>query len=92
MEIELYYTPHTRSLRPRWLLEELEIPYTIHPVDLFGGERNPTHPLGSVPSMRVDGEWMIESGAMCHWLALAGRPLSRNRAGTDSRQRTAARL
>jgi glutathione S-transferase len=69
MEIELYYTPHTRSLRPRWLLEELEIPYTIHPVDLFGGERNPTHPLGSVPSMRVDGEWMIESGAMCHWLA-----------------------
>jgi glutathione S-transferase len=69
MEIELYYTPHTRSLRPRWLLEELDIPYTIRPVDLFGGERNPLHPLGSVPAIRVDGESMFESGAMCHWLA-----------------------
>ena len=69
MEIELYYTPHTRSLRPRWLLEELNIPYTLHPVDLFGGERNPIHPLGSVPAMRIDGEAMFESGAMCHWLA-----------------------
>ena len=69
MEIELYYTPHTRSLRPRWLLEELDIPYTIRPVDLFGGERNPAHPLGSVPAMRIDGEPMIESGAMCHLLA-----------------------
>ena len=69
MEIELYYTPHTRSLRPRWLLEELNIPYTLRPVDLFGGERNPAHPLGSVPAMRIDGEAMFESGAMCHWLA-----------------------
>ena len=69
MEIELYYTPHTRSLRPRWLLEELGIPYTIHPVDLFGGQRNPAHPLGSVPAMRLDGELIIESGAMCHLLA-----------------------
>ena len=69
MEIELYYTPQTRSLRPRWLLEELELPYTIRPVDLFGGERNPIHPLGSVPAMRVDGESTFESGAMCHWLA-----------------------
>ena len=69
MEIELYYTPHTRSLRPRWLLEELNTPYTLRPVDLFGGERNPIHPLGSVPAMRIDGEAMFESGAMCHWLA-----------------------
>lgn len=69
MEIELYYTPHTRSLRPRWLLEELDVPYTIRPVDLFGGERNPIHPLGSVPAIRIDGESMFESGAMCHWLA-----------------------
>ena len=69
MEIELYYTPHTRSLRPRWLLEELEIPYTIHAIDLFGGERNPAHPLGSVPAMTINGQTMFESGAMCHWLA-----------------------
>lgn len=69
MEIELFYTPQTRSSRPRWLLEELDIPYTLRAVDLFGGERNPVHPLGSVPAIRIDGETMIESGAICHWLA-----------------------
>jgi len=69
MDIEIYYTPRTRSSRPRWLLEELALPYRLHPVDLFGGERNPVHPLGSVPAIRIDGETLIESGAMCHWLA-----------------------
>jgi len=69
MEIELYFTPHTRALRPRWLLEELGIPYTLRPVDLFGGESNPLHPLGSVPAARIDGEILLESGAICHWIA-----------------------
>ena len=55
MDIELFYTPNTRSSRPRWLLEELELPYRIRSVDLFGGERNPVHPLGSVPAVRIDG-------------------------------------
>jgi len=68
MDIELFHTPHTRSLRVRWLLEELGLPYRLHAVDLFGGERNPAHPLGSVPALRVNGETMIESGAICHWL------------------------
>jgi glutathione S-transferase len=68
MDIELFYTPHTRSSRPRWLLEELELPYTLHPVDLMAGERNPAHPLGAVPSIRVDGTTVFESGAICHWL------------------------
>jgi glutathione S-transferase len=68
MDIELYYTPHTRSSRPRWLLEELALPYRLRPVDLFGGERNPAHPLGSVPAASLDGETLIESGAICHWL------------------------
>jgi glutathione S-transferase len=69
MDIELYYTPHTRSSRPRWLLEELAVPYRLRPVDLFGGQRNPLHPLGSVPAVCIDGETLIESGAICHWLA-----------------------
>ena len=69
MDIELYYTPHTRSVRPRWLLEELAAPYSLRLVDLFGGEHNPLHPLGSVPAVRINGETLIESGAICHWLA-----------------------
>lgn len=69
MEIELYYTPHTRAGRVRWTLEELELPYALRLVDLFRDERNPAHPLGSVPAMTVDGQSMFESGAMCMWLA-----------------------
>jgi len=69
MDIELYHTPQTRSSRPRWLLEELGAPYRLRYVDLFGGGRNPAHPLGSVPAINIDGETLIESGAICHWLA-----------------------
>ncbi len=69
MDIELDYTPHTRAGRPRWLLEELEIPYHLRPIDLFGGERNPNHPLGWVPCARLDGEPLLESGAICQRLA-----------------------
>jgi glutathione S-transferase len=74
MDIELYYTHRTRSLRPRWVLEELGLPYRLRLIDLFGGEgRAPAyrkiHPHGSVPAMVVDAEVMIESCAMCHWLS-----------------------
>jgi glutathione S-transferase len=86
MEIELYYTPHTRSSRPRWLLEELALPYRLRPVDLFGGERNPLHPLGSVPAVSIDGETLIESGAICHWLADCFPEKNLAPASTDSRR------
>lgn len=74
MNIELYYAPQTRSIRPRWLLEELELPYTLHPMELFDETMRSRayrsiHPLGQVPAIRIDGDIMIESVAMCHWLA-----------------------
>lgn len=74
MDIKLYFTPQTRSVRPRWLLEELNIPYKLQAVDLFAGEgesetHKSIHPLGAVPAMEVDGEVMLESGAICYWLA-----------------------
>jgi glutathione S-transferase len=74
MHITLYFTPGTRAIRPRWLLEELEVKYDLEIIDLFGGEgQKPqyraVHPLGQVPAMRINGQLMLESGAMCHWLA-----------------------
>ena len=72
--LKLYYAAGTRALRPRWLLEEMELPYQLVSVDLFGGEGHAPeyrriHPLGQVPALEVDGRVMIESGAMCAWLA-----------------------
>jgi glutathione S-transferase len=73
MDIKLYHTPGSRSVRPRWLMEELGIDYEIVPVALFEGEGQTDaykkiHPLGQVPALKVDGDMMIESAAMCHWL------------------------
>jgi glutathione S-transferase len=73
LKIKLYFTPRSRAVRPRWLLEELHIPYQLHPIDLFAGqgdapEYRAIHPLGQVPAIEVDGRAMFESGAICHWL------------------------
>lgn len=74
MPLVLYYAPHTRAFRARWLLEELALPYELRRVDLAKGEhRTPEyrriHPLGAVPAL-VDGEHtLIESAAICLHLA-----------------------
>ena len=74
MDITLYYMPHTRAIRPRWILEELGLPYQLHHIDLFAGEGETEaykkiNPLGAIPALKVDNKIMLESGAMCHWLA-----------------------
>ncbi len=72
--IQLYWAPHTRAIRPRWLLEEMEIPYQLERLDLSKGEHKTPeylriHPLGSVPAL-VDGDvTMFESAAICSYLA-----------------------
>ena len=74
MDITLYHTPGSRSIRPRWILEEMGVDYQLVPVALFDGEGETAeykkiHPLGQVPALQIDGDMMMESGAMCHWLA-----------------------
>ncbi len=64
MNIKLYYTHRTRSLRPRWTLEELGLTYQLALIDLFGGEGDTPayrriHPHGSVPALEIDGRVMI---------------------------------
>ncbi|MFQ5644452.1 MAG: glutathione S-transferase family protein [Thiogranum sp.] len=73
MDITLYYTPATRAIRPRWLLEEMQVPYRLHHIDLFGGEADSPeyraiNPLGVIPAAKIDGQVMLESGAICQWL------------------------
>ena len=58
--MKLYFAPKTRATRPRWMLEELGVPYELVTVDLEAKEnRRPeylrVHPLGQVPAL-VDGD------------------------------------
>ncbi len=74
MELILYYMPGTRAERIRWILGELDLDYRIETIDLFKGEGQRAdylaiHPLGQLPALKVDGEVMIESGAIVQWLA-----------------------
>jgi glutathione S-transferase len=72
--VKLYYVPKTRSTRPRWLLEELGIPYELVRVDVAARENRTAgylalNPLGHVPTL-VDGDTVIyESLAICLYLA-----------------------
>jgi glutathione S-transferase len=71
--MKLYYVPMTRSNRPRWMLEELEVPYELVRLDPKKGDnKTPEYlainPTGKVPSL-VDGEVkMFESAAIVAYL------------------------
>jgi glutathione S-transferase len=72
--MKLYFAPRTRATRPRWLLEELGVPYTIVRVDLDAKEnREPgylrVHPLGRVPVLVDEAVTVFESIAICMYLA-----------------------
>ncbi len=72
--IKLYYAPKTRSSRPRWLLEEMGVPYDLIRINL--GEKQhksahylKVHPLGLVPAIEVAGATLFESTAIVGYLA-----------------------
>jgi glutathione S-transferase len=72
--MKLYYVPKTRATRPRWVLEELGVPYDLVRLDpAKGGTRSPEHmgrhPLGHVPVLEDRGCFIFESGAICLHLA-----------------------
>jgi glutathione S-transferase len=72
--MKLYYVPKTRATRPRWMLEELGVPYELVRLDASKGEtRTPEHlarhPLGHVPVLEDGDVSLFESAAICLWLA-----------------------
>jgi glutathione S-transferase len=72
--ITLYHSNQSRSVRPRWLLEEIGTPYEVVHLDLSKQEHKTpaylrVHPHGQVPAL-VDGDLtLLESGAICLYLA-----------------------
>jgi glutathione S-transferase len=74
MTTTLYYVPRTRSTRPRWLLEELGVPYELVRLDPTKGEtRTETHarrhPLKHVPVLETAEGALFESAAIVLQLA-----------------------
>lgn len=70
--MKLYYIATTRAVRPRWLLEEMGVPYELIYVTMAmtqQPEYRQLHPHGKVPVL-VDGDVTIfESAAICAYLA-----------------------
>jgi len=72
--MKLYYVPKTRASRPRWVLEELGVPYELVRLDPARAETRSAehlerHPLGHVPVLEDRGQGIFESGAICLHLA-----------------------
>ncbi len=72
--IKLFYVPNTRATRPRWMLEELGVPYELVRLDPSKGENRTAsylgiHPLGQVPALVDGGTTVFESAAICAYLA-----------------------
>jgi glutathione S-transferase len=72
--MKLFYVPKTRASRPRWVLEELGVPYDLvrlepGPAGTRSLEHLARHPLGHVPVLEDRGQFIFESGAICMHLA-----------------------
>ncbi len=72
--MKLYHATQSRSVRPRWLLEEIGAPYELVRVNLEAGDQKKPeyltlNPNGTVPTL-VDGDLVLfESAAICQYLA-----------------------
>ncbi len=73
--IHLYHCVSARSFRPLWMLEELQLPYTLHMLPFPPRVRArgflDLNPLGTVPLLVQGPVRMTESAAMCQYLAAA---------------------
>ncbi|GIL39794.1 glutathione S-transferase family protein [Roseiterribacter gracilis] len=62
-----------RGFRVVWLLEEMELPYRLRPVDLLAGVENDTeflavNPAGFIPALQDGDVTMVESIAIMEYL------------------------
>jgi glutathione S-transferase len=74
MSVTIYGMAVTRAGRCLWAAEELGIPYTHKPVDMFAGAHKApaylaVNPNGKVPAMQHDGVILFESLAINLYLA-----------------------
>lgn len=71
--LKVYHVPNARSVRVRWLLEELGLPYELETMSLGGDAmRAPDYlkksPMGKVPALEDGDTAMFESGAILEYV------------------------
>lgn len=69
--IQVFHAPRARSTRVLWMLEELQVPYEVFPIDFFAprpAEIFEISPTGSLPAFRDGNVTMIESMAIVEYL------------------------
>lgn len=70
---KLWHCNNTRSLRPLWALEEMELDYELElmpfPPRIYQKEFLGKNPLGTVPYFEDGTTAMTESTGICHYLA-----------------------
>lgn len=72
-DFSVYHLPRSRSMRVLWLLEELNLPYSVETLDFipgnFGGEDySKIHPLNKVPAFKDGKMVMFESVAIMQYV------------------------
>jgi glutathione S-transferase len=72
-DFTLYHAPRTRSIRVRWLLEEMGLPYRIEPVQFTQrpvGDENYAliHPLRKVPAFTDGDATVLDSLAILQYV------------------------
>ena len=72
-ELVLYTNPMSRGRVARWMLEEIGEPYKVEVVDYASTMKGPAYlainPMGKVPALRHGDAVVIETAAICAYLA-----------------------
>jgi glutathione S-transferase len=73
-DITLFHAPMSRSLRPRWVLEEMGIPYKLERPsfdrgDVGGAAYKAINPLQKIPALQDGDTVILESLAQSQYLA-----------------------
>lgn len=72
-ELVLYTNPQSRGRIVRWMLEEIDQPYTTEIIDYQSAMKGPAYlavnPMGKVPALRHGDAVVTETAAICAYLA-----------------------